>query len=111
MIFHEKIFSEALRKYPPATGVQRVASEDYPVMNTKIIIEKGMSVSIPIYAIHHDPEIYPNPEKYDPNRFAPEEIQKRHHFAWLPFGEGPRVCIGMRLNLNIILFSSQSLII
>lgn len=89
-------FSEALRKYPPATGTQRIAKEDYQVPNTKIVLEKGTSVTIPIYAIHHDPEIYPNPEKYDPDRFSTIEVNKRHQFSFMPFGEGPRICIGMR---------------
>jgi cytochrome P450 family 6 len=70
------------------------------VPNTKITLEKGSSVIVPIYAIHHDPEIYPNPDKFDPNRFSPEQVQNRHPFAWLPFGEGPRICIGMRFKLD-----------
>lgn len=89
-----------MRKYPPATNIQRIASADYSVANSKFIIEKGTPVTIPIYAIHHDPEIYPSPEKYDPDRFTPEEVQKRHSLAWLPFGGGGRVCIGRRYFKN-----------
>lgn len=82
--------------YPPAVTTRRITKEDYNIPNTKIVIEKGMGVIIPIYGIHHDPEIYPKPEVYDPDRFSPGEVEKRHQFAFLPFGEGPRICIGMR---------------
>ncbi len=50
----------------------------------------------PIYSIHTDSEIYNDPEKYDPDRFSPDEMKKRHPLAFLPFGEGPRSCMAPR---------------
>lgn len=74
----------------------RQASEDYKVPNSPFVIEKGTGISIPVYSIHHDPEIYPDPERFDPSRFEPEAITARHPYAYLPFGDGPRNCIGDR---------------
>lgn len=51
---------------------------------------------IPVYAIHHDAEYYPEPEVFDPNRFLPEEVEKRPNMTFLAFGEGPRICLGLR---------------
>ncbi|KAL7015223.1 hypothetical protein ACKWTF_016353 [Chironomus riparius] len=96
MQFVEQCVKEALRIHSPASGTRRIAKRDYKVPNTDIVIEKGMSVIIPANGIHFDPDIYPDPYKYNPDRFAPEEIAKRHNFSFLPFGEGPRVCIGER---------------
>lgn len=55
-----------------------------------------MPVVIPAIGIHNDPEIYPEPHKFDPERFSPEMVQNRDSVEWLPFGDGPRNCIGMR---------------
>ena len=62
-------------------------------------IPKGMLVQVPIYAIHYDPKIWPEPEKFDPYRFTSEEKAKHTAYDWIPFGSGPRNCIAMRLAL------------
>ena len=60
-------------------------------------IPKGMLIQIPIYAIHCDPKIWPEPDKFDPYRFTSDEKAKHTAYDWIPFGSGPRNCIGMRL--------------
>lgn len=58
------------------------------------LIEKGKSIWIPIFAIHNDPKYYPEPEKFDPERFSDENKRLIVPGAFLPFGLGPRNCIG-----------------
>lgn len=65
--------------------------------NTNIIIKEGVQVYVPSYAIHHDPEYYPNPELFDPERFSEEAKNARPPCTYLPFGDGPRHCIGKSL--------------
>ncbi|XP_076072095.1 cytochrome P450 3A11-like [Mytilus galloprovincialis] len=60
-------------------------------------IPKNAEIMIPIHAIHRDPEFWEEPDKFDPERFTPENKAKRHPYSYLPFGHGPRSCIGMRL--------------
>lgn len=85
-----------MRKYPPLFNLTRLCTRDYKVEGTPYVLKKGQLVSIPVYAIHHDPEYYPNPSVYDPDRFTPEEEAKRSPYAYQAFGQGPRNCIGMR---------------
>ena len=55
-----------------------------------------MSIQIPIYAMNYDPQYYPNPEQFNPNRFMPENKSRILPYVFVPFGVGPRNCIGMR---------------
>lgn len=80
-------FPESLRKFPPGASIIRKVTKDYQVPGTKHVLKKGMTAISSIYGIHHDPEIYPNPEEYDPERFTPENSAKRHPMAFIPFGE------------------------
>jgi cytochrome P450 family 6 len=88
--------TETLRKHPPIGILTRNSSKDYKIPGTDQVIPQGKTIMIPVYGIHHDANIYPDPEKFDPERFSPEEVQKRHPCAFLPFGEGPKNCIGLR---------------
>lgn len=88
------LFTETLRKYPPVPGTVRVCNENYKVPGTNVVIEAGTRVHIPIYGIQNDPEYYPDPDTFDPERFSTENKGSRPAFAYLPFGEGPRICLG-----------------
>ncbi|KAL9708002.1 hypothetical protein quinque_011520 [Culex quinquefasciatus] len=86
MKYLDRCISETLRMYPPAAVIFRTATKDYP----------ETPINISVLGIHRDPELYPDPMKFDPERFNPDQVAKRHPFAYLPFGEGLRLCIGMR---------------
>ncbi|XP_015522048.2 uncharacterized protein LOC107225926 [Neodiprion lecontei] len=99
MHYLQKVVSETLRKYPAATILNRECTAEIDLPETGLHVEKGTAIIIPVYGIHHDPQIYPNPEKFDPERFTEENIASRHPYTYLPFGEGPRNCIGMGFGL------------
>lgn len=93
----EMVLSETLRMYPPAIRMERQCTRDYQLGD--IFIPKGTLVAAGIYSIHFDPEIYPDPRKFQPERFTYENKSQRHPMSYLPFGAGPRICIGMRFAL------------
>lgn len=88
--------TESLRLHPPVFALMRKANEDYTFPNTNMSIEKGTAVFVCSYVFHRDPQYFPNPDVFDPDRFSKKNSESRHPFVYLPFGEGPRVCIGNR---------------
>ncbi|XP_055933978.1 cytochrome P450 3A5-like [Argiope bruennichi] len=93
----DAVVSETLRMHPPATSTERTAVEDYKLGNTGIVIEKGMRVTIPTLSMHYDPDFFQDPDTFNPERFLDEP--KHPQYAYLPFGAGPRNCLGMRFAL------------
>ncbi|XP_061712886.1 cytochrome P450 6B2-like [Cydia pomonella] len=92
----DQVFSETLRIYPIVDSLQRKAGNDYELPGMNVKVAKDQVVIASVSGIHHDEKYYPEPEKFDPDRFSPENVADRHSFAYLPFGLGPRHCIGMR---------------
>ncbi|CAD7083740.1 unnamed protein product [Hermetia illucens] len=99
MKYLDQVVNETLRKNPPFGMLSRETTLNYKIPGTDCILEKGTSLHIPIYAIHHDPEFYPNPSKFNPDNFSEEAVKNRHPIAFLPFGAGPRACIGVRFGM------------
>lgn len=75
----------------------RETSKDYNYQGYKI--EKGTLLIVPVYSIHHDEQFYKDPDKYHPERFEPSSAALRNPITFIPFGEGPRICIGLRFGM------------
>lgn len=92
LVFTRQVVEEAMRLFPPLPIMTRMAAEDVEIPGLKV--GKGTFVFIPIYAIHRHRRLWEDPEAFDPARFAPDAAKARPRFAYLPFGGGPRICIG-----------------
>ncbi|KAL4711799.1 hypothetical protein ACJJTC_005968, partial [Scirpophaga incertulas] len=91
----EMCVDETLRLYPALGVVMREIMEDY-VLPSGLKLSKGLRVHLPLYHIHRHPKYFPEPEKFRPERFSPEERNNITSHSYVPFGGGPRICIGMR---------------
>jgi cytochrome P450 len=86
------VIDEAMRLYPPAHAISRTAIGEDRIGGVRI--PPGASITISIYMTHRNPNLWTEAERFDPARFAPAAVAQRHRFAYLPFGGGPRICIG-----------------
>uniref|UniRef100_A0A8C2WD59 unspecific monooxygenase n=1 Tax=Cyclopterus lumpus TaxID=8103 RepID=A0A8C2WD59_CYCLU len=94
MEYLDCVVNESLRLYPPAARLDRIAKETVKICG--ITIQKDMVVMIPVYALQRDPELWPEPEEFRPDRFSKQNKQSIKPYAYMPFGVGPRNCLGMR---------------
>lgn len=105
MPYLSQVVNETLRKYPIVGYAERECAQPSegekftlsPYINMEL--PHGTSIYVPTLAIHRDPQYWPDPDKFDPERFAPENRHNINMDAYMPFGVGPRNCIGMRLGL------------
>jgi cytochrome P450 len=78
------------------TFLNRETADTYTFEETGLTLDKGTSILVPLAGLHHDPEYYPNPERFDPERFNDKNKANIIPYTFLPFGEGPRVCVGKK---------------
>lgn len=91
----DAVVKESMRKYPPVKRLERrVEVEEYKLGN--VLLKKDQLVEIPCIAVHRSEEYYPDPNVFNPERFMPENKHLLVPYTYLPFGQGPRNCVGMR---------------
>ncbi|EZA51531.1 Cytochrome P450 4C1 [Ooceraea biroi] len=113
----DRCLKESMRLYPSVHFISRLISEDMQIMDyyvfifrkfgpdrtsfsklcfseKKYVVPAGTVVHLNIYGVHRDPNFWPNPEVFDPDRFLPERSQNHHPYSYLPFSAGPRNCLG-----------------
>lgn len=93
LAFTKRVVQEAMRLFPPVAILPRAAERDTEIGDVRV--KAGTTLLIPIYALHRHRALWKDPDHFDPERFAAANSGSRHRFAYLPFGGGPRICIGM----------------
>ncbi|CAG2169442.1 unnamed protein product, partial [Oppiella nova] len=93
------VVDETLRLHNKGYVVKRVAKYDYPLADTGLVIEQGQQINIPTGAINYSSKYYQDPFTFNPDRFTPANRNRIDTYAYLPFGTGPRMCVGWRFAL------------
>ncbi|XP_071361483.1 cytochrome P450 3A40-like [Trachinotus anak] len=97
MEYLDNVMNESLRLYPIAPRLERVAKASVEIDG--LVIPKDMVVLVPTWPLHRDPDLWPEPEEFKPERFSKENKESIDPYTYMPFGAGPRNCIGMRFAL------------
>ncbi|XP_052023981.1 cytochrome P450 3A9-like [Apodemus sylvaticus] len=97
MEYLDMVVNETLRLYPVGGRLERVCKKDVEING--VFIPKGTVVMVPTFALHKDPKCWPEPEEFCPERFSKKNQDRINPYTYLPFGNGPRNCIGMRFAL------------
>nr|XP_058892781.1 cytochrome P450 3A29-like isoform X3 [Kogia breviceps] len=97
MEYLDMVLNETLRLFPIAGRLERVCKKDVEVHG--VFIPKGTTVVVPLFVLHNDPELWPEPEEFRPERFSKKNKESINPYTYLPFGTGPRNCIGMRFSM------------
>lgn len=88
----QQVLKESMRLYPPLAMMTRFTAKDTELASEHI--KSGTLIGLPIYAIHRHRKLWDDPDRFDPSRFAPERESKHSRYQFMPFGAGPRICIG-----------------
>lgn len=100
MEYLDTVISETLRLHPPGAWVDRLCTKAYQLPDSTVVLAENTQINIPIACLHNDPRNFPNPQKFDPDRFSPENKHNIVPGSYLPFGEGPKACIAERFALT-----------
>lgn len=106
MKYLERCLMETLRLYPPVPIIARQIQEDVKLASGDYVLPAGATIVVGTFKVHRRADIYPNPDKFDPDNFLPERTANRHYYAFIPFSAGPRSCVGRKyamLKLKILL--------
>ena len=88
--------------YPTAKTLKRRTTHKFPMPDGRVTLPARTRILININKLHRDPKHYPDPEKFDPERFAPDNKTERTKYLFLAFGEGPRKCMGKARQLQFL---------
>lgn len=87
-----QVLQESMRLYPPAPVLTRTVAQDTMLGGHRL--QAGSTVVIPIYVVHRHRALWQDPDRFDPSRFAPEREKRYSRYQYMPFGAGPRICVG-----------------
>ncbi|XP_036149658.1 cytochrome P450 6a2-like [Monomorium pharaonis] len=100
MKYMDQVINESMRLIHAAVVMKKRCTEEFELKGSDGVVcrvQPGMEILIPVQSLQKDPQYWENPEEYDPERFSLEKKRNIEKFAFLPFGEGPRICVGMRM--------------